>query len=168
MVVVHVTQQVVYWLRAPWGCLLYFIPQKGSREANSIGWFKGKNTGNSHDLHGKIGLVSGEDFPLNQSFDQPFRKKTVVRWFPQEVPATDRRSAMWRYRGVSVPRGAGGLDRLRFPELPQLRSNCAAHMMHVWLGKCLGLKWGMYRKYRITMGFKAVYNICGFLEEDIL
>ena len=27
-------------------------------------WFKGKSlTGNPHDLHGKIGLVSGFDFP---------------------------------------------------------------------------------------------------------
>ena len=27
--------------------------------------FKPKNAGKSHDLHGKIGLVSGEDFPFN-------------------------------------------------------------------------------------------------------
>jgi hypothetical protein len=26
-------------------------------------WFKGKSTGKPHDLHGKIGLVSGENFP---------------------------------------------------------------------------------------------------------
>ena len=56
----------------------------------SIDWFKGKITGKSDDLHGKIGLVSGEDFPLNQSFDQPFRKKKVVRWFPQvSLPRTE-------------------------------------------------------------------------------
>ena len=30
----------------------------------SIDWFRGKITGKSHDLHGKIWLVSGEDFPM--------------------------------------------------------------------------------------------------------
>ena len=32
----------------------------------SIDWFLGKKTGQSHDLHGKIGksMVSGEDFPM--------------------------------------------------------------------------------------------------------
>ena len=30
----------------------------------SIDWFKGKNAGKSHDLHGNIWLVSGEDLPL--------------------------------------------------------------------------------------------------------
>ena len=35
----------------------------------SIGWFKGKITGKSHDLHEKIGMVSGVDFPLSQAID---------------------------------------------------------------------------------------------------
>ena len=35
----------------------------------SIDWFKGKITGKSHDLHEKIGMVSGVDFPLSQAID---------------------------------------------------------------------------------------------------
>ena len=33
-------------------------------ELNQQYWFKGTITGISHDLHGKIGQVSGEDFPF--------------------------------------------------------------------------------------------------------
>ena len=39
-----------------------------------LDWFsRGKIlTGKPHDLHGKITLVSGEDFPLNQSIETVF------------------------------------------------------------------------------------------------
>ena len=39
---------------------------------SSMDWFKGKYTGKAHILiilNGKIPMVSGEDFPLNQSID---------------------------------------------------------------------------------------------------
>ena len=46
-----------------------FFRGGGSTTSQSIDWFKGKITGKSHDLHGKIWLVSGEDFPLSQPIE---------------------------------------------------------------------------------------------------
>ena len=57
------------------GCLQVSltIPRK-TRNHHSIGWFKGQITGNSHDLHGKIGWVSGVDFPKKSTHFSPTKK----------------------------------------------------------------------------------------------
>jgi len=55
--------------KTPWKTHLFSpgyssSPGKSTIFFTSMDWFKGKSlTGKPHDLHGKIGLVSGFDFP---------------------------------------------------------------------------------------------------------
>ena len=42
-------------------------------------WFKGRSTGKPHDLHGKIGLVSGENFQ-KKTIQSKMEWKRLRKW----------------------------------------------------------------------------------------
>ena len=59
----------------------------------SMDWFKGQFTGKPHDLTGKINMVSGEDFPLNQSIGQIIT--SLAGFIASEVPRVEASRPMY-------------------------------------------------------------------------